>query len=182
MTSSAPGAVLAGKLLELGAAATRTDARVSRSAINFWSREDYERLLSSDLAWHPDVVIVMLGTNDLHLNVERDAQAMAGIRDVFMQAGAEVLAIGPPVLPESSDHVYTTLHRVFGGRVIDGRLLSYDAPRAKDGVHFTAIGAKLYGERLADALMQPTTAQAVVPMAGLALAVGIVGVVVGRRL
>lgn len=160
VNSSAPGAVFAGKLLAKGAAATRTNARVSRSAVNFWSREDYQKLLTADAAWKPEVVIVMLGTNDLHINPITDATAMRGIRDAYRQLGADVWAVGPPAFA-SAEHtrdaetVVATMRDVFGAdHFIDARPLSADltaAGRAGDGVHFTAQGAEVFGDRLASA-------------------------------
>lgn len=160
--SSAPGDLLASMLLERGAAAVRTDARVGRSAWNFWKREDAAGLLAADLAWRPTRVIVMLGTNDLGLSMLADGVAMAKIRDSF--PGAEVWSVGPPWFPASAllaqtDAVYAMLRRVFGpGRVIDARPLTPQGPRTGDGVHFQPSTARGLAENLATALSQPSTA------------------------
>jgi len=59
-SSSAPGDLLASLLLEQGAAAVRTNALVSRSAYNFWSREPAQQLIQDDLAWRPTKIIFVL--------------------------------------------------------------------------------------------------------------------------
>lgn len=190
VTSSAPGAVLAGKLVAGGAAAARTDARVGRSAINFWSREDYASLLAADRAWRPDLVIVMLGTNDLGRDAQADAQAFAGLRDVFQQAGAKVIAIGPPAFSQATlmtttDTVYATLAKVFGAKnVIDARPLTSDLGRTKDNVHFTSAGAEIAGERLAVAVEQHGSPSIIVTggAIGVIAVVLAIGVVLGRLL
>lgn len=191
VTSSAPGAVLAGKLLVSGAKATRTDARPGRSAINFWSREDYARLLVDDRAWRPDIVIIMLGTNDLGRDLQADAQGFAGIRDVFRQAGAQVIAIGPPAFEQAtlqiaSEDVYATLDEVFGRKnVIDARPLTVDITgRTKDGVHFTPAGAEIAAARLAVAVEQHGSSVFGITDGSIAVILGVlfVGVLLGRLL
>lgn len=197
LNSSAPGAVLAGKLKAAGAAATRTDARVSRSAVNFWSREDYKKLIEADVAWRPDLVFVMLGTNDLHLNQQADAQAMAGIRDVFRQAGAEVWGIGPPAFAKAEDNrdaerVVDTMRTVFGAnRFIDARLLSADLvgglARSSDGVHFKPAGAEVFADRMLHLISSQRTSMGLTTIGGLGLGVALffsmllLGVVWTRR-
>src|SRR5262245_51900119 len=94
-SSSAPGDLLASILAEHGAQAVRTNARVGRSAWNFWTRENSPALLASDQAFKPTKVIVMLGTNDAGLSMISDGVAMAKIRDAYQAMGAEVIAIGP---------------------------------------------------------------------------------------
>ncbi len=135
------------------------DARVGRSAVNFWSREDTTRLLTDDIAWRPDVVLVMLGTNDLGMNAIADEKAFAKIRDVFR--GAEVWAIGPPSFASPSmqaqtDAVVAAMRRVFGDRFVDARPLTADLTgsgyRTGDGVHFQARGAETFATRLLGAL------------------------------
>jgi lysophospholipase L1-like esterase len=154
--ASAPGDLLASLLLERGAAAVRTDARVGRSAWNFFAREDASGLLATDQAFRPTTVIFFLGTNDCGLDATKDAGAFAQLRDSF--AGAEVWAIGPPVfrdptLTAQAEIVYDTLRQVFGAaRVIDARPLSSTSYRAGDGVHFQPAGARPLAIALADVL------------------------------
>jgi lysophospholipase L1-like esterase len=167
--SSAPGDLLASMLLERGAAAVRTNARVGRSASNFWGRERAGGLLAADLAWRPTKVIVMLGTNDLDLSMTADGVAMARIRDAF--PNVEVWSIGPPWFPSAAllaqtDAVYNMLRQVFGpDRVIDARPLTPHGPRTRDGVHFQPSTARELAANLAAVLAQPPRALAQPPRA-----------------
>lgn len=161
----APGQVMANHLT--GAAAVRVNAKVGRSAYNFFStREDYKTILADIASYDPDLVLVMLGTNDMGLTMSVDAQKMAALRDSFRAGGAEVWAIGPPTFPSSgsgSGHdddaarVVTMMHTVFGAdHFIDMRPLTRDMVpagkngRASDGIHFSAAGGAVLGQRLAD--------------------------------
>lgn len=161
--SSAPGDLLASMLLERGAAAVRTDARVGRSAMNFYSRENAQQLLSDDVAWAPTKVVVMLGTNDIGRSLDGTRTAMTAIRDAFKGAGAEVWAIGPPLFVGASEAlngganaVIDIMKSVFGGRFVDARYPTEQAGalqnRAKDGVHFTAASARPMAETLTQTL------------------------------
>lgn len=156
-TEGPPGTELGRELLQNGAAAVRIDARVGRSAINFWGREDTGRLLAADYAWKPTKVIVMLGTNDLGADPSRDAAAFSSLRDAYASRGAEVWAIGPPTFGGSNDNarapdVVSTMRAVFGNHFVDARPLTADllGPqfRTGDGVHFQHIGASVFGQRL----------------------------------
>lgn len=160
--SSSPGDLLASQLLAAGAAAARINARVGRSAWNFWQREEAAKLIAADLAWQPTIVFVMLGTNDIGLNLTKDRQALERIRDAYAAGGAQLVGIGPPAfsverLAEGSPGVVAMHRKVFGpDRVVDARPLSQDlleAPgRAGDRVHFTAAGAAALAPRLAAAI------------------------------
>ena len=160
--SSSPGDLLASQLLAAGAAAARINARVGRSAWNFWQREEAAKLIAADLAWQPTIVFVMLGTNDIGLNLTKDRQALERIRDAYATSGAQLVGIGPPAfsverLVEGSPGVVAMHRKVFGpDRVVDARPLSRDlleAPgRAGDHVHFTAAGAAALAPRLAAAI------------------------------
>jgi len=162
-SSSAPGDLLASLLAEQGAAAVRTNARVSRSAWNFWGREAAGDLIAADLAWKPTKVIVMLGTNDVGIDPRKVRDAFTAIRDAYRGAGAEVWAIGPFISnkpPAGVQIVVKTMASVFGMRFIDGRPLSELAQRAGDGLHYTAAGARTLSLILADTLVRkvsPTT-------------------------
>jgi lysophospholipase L1-like esterase len=160
-TSSVPGDLLASYLLEAGASAARLDAKVSRSAYNFFRIENANALLASDQAWKPTLAIIFLGTNDLGLNMDIDAQSMAKIRDAFRAVGADVWAIGPPSFSAAkysskAPDVVAMMKRVFGeNRFIDARPLTTDliiVGRSSDGVHFTSLGAKTLAGRLATVL------------------------------
>jgi lysophospholipase L1-like esterase len=157
-TSSVPGDLLASYLLEAGASAARLDAKVSRSAYNFFRIENANTLLAADQAWKPTLAIIFLGTNDLGLNMDIDAQSMAKIRDAFRAVGADVWAIGPPMFAaekysSKAPEVVAMMKRVFGeNRFIDARPLTTDLTvigRSSDGVHFTSLGAKTLASRLA---------------------------------
>lgn len=155
---SSPGAILAQKLLQAGASAARVDARVGRSAYNFWGREATGALLQADLAWKPTLVIVMLGTNDLGLNMVRDMDAMGRILRAFAPT-AEVWGIGPPSFASGALQVQTgpvvaMMQSVFEDRFVDARGLSTQPEgRTADGVHFTRAGAEAWARGLAQTLL-----------------------------
>lgn len=144
----------------------RVNGRVSRSAVNLFSGKNGENgaaVIAAEVSYRPDIVLVVLGTNDMGLNAQADAAAFARIRDAFTVGGAKVYAIGPPAFARG-DHVresvvvYDTLGRVFGaGNVIDWRALSGDQvsppARSADLVHFTSAGAQVAGQRLAAAVL-----------------------------
>lgn len=156
--SGQPGDLLASMLLEQGAEAVRVNARVSRSAVNFFGRENVSALLGSDQAFKPSLVIIVLGTNDLGLNPTADGQAFAKLRDFYKGLGADVWAIGP--FTYNSDHLNTlapqtieVMKGVFGRKFIDGRPLSSQVGRSADGVHFGATAAKQTAERMLAAVV-----------------------------
>ena len=158
-----PGDLLASLLLEGGASAAQIDAKIGRSAYNFWRIEPTSTLLAQDLAFQPTIAIVFLGTNDLGLDMGVDATSMAAIRDQLAQSGAEIWAIGPPsfadaTMQSQTDAVVAMMKQVFGSsRFIDFRPLTSDIlttaqGRASDGVHFGAsTGAPIVAKRLATA-------------------------------
>ena len=166
-----PGDLLASYLLTAGAAAVRVNGRVSRSAINLWKGNNGENgaaVVAAEAGARPDLVIIMLGTNDLGMGATADAAAFRRLRDAFAGYGAEVWAIGPPAfaradLSVKAVTVYQTLAQVFGAnRVIDARPLSADVlttaqGRAGDGIHFAGSGASKVAARLAQAVLaQPS--------------------------
>lgn len=125
--------------------------------------ENGAAVIAAEVSYRPDIVFVVLGTNDMGLNAQADAAAFTRIRDAFTAGGAKVYAIGPPAFARG-DHaresvvVYDTLGRVFGaGNVIDWRALSGDQvsppARSADLVHFTSAGAQVAGQRLAGAVL-----------------------------
>lgn len=162
-----PGDLLASYLLAAGAAAVRVNGRVSRSAVNLWKGNNGENgtaVVAAEVAARPDLVIIMLGTNDLGMGATADAAAFRRLRDAFAGYGAEVWAIGPPAFARADLNakavtVYATLVQVFGPtRVIDARPLSADVVtvaqgRAGDGIHFGAGGAGKVAARLAQTLL-----------------------------
>ncbi len=158
--SSTPGDLFASHLLAMGAAAARINGRVSRGAYNLFTGangEDGRQVLATETAWRPDLVFVVLGTNDLGLADRPLTNAYAVLRDAF--PGAQVIAVGPPYFARSEDAresaaVYAILARTFGpANVIDWRPGTLAMPRTPDGVHFTAAGAKGAAVALAAAVM-----------------------------
>lgn len=160
--SSAPGDLLASMLLEQGASAVRTNARVGRSATNFYERENASDLLAADRSWRPTKVVIMLGTNDLGRAFDKTTAAMAGLKSAYEGMGAEVWAIGPFTynngsLNAQAPEVAQIMHNVFGARFIDGRPLSVQTGRTSDGVHFGQAAAKQTALNIANALMTKQT-------------------------
>lgn len=180
-TSSAPGDLLASLLAEGGASAVRTNARVGRSAANFYERENATALLTSDRAFRPTKVVVMLGTNDIGRDPAKTANAMAGIRSAYEGMGAEVWAIGPltynnAAMNAQAANVAQLMRNVFGGRFIDGRPLSIQTERAGDGVHFRPDSARRTAINLKAALTSANTHGELISslMLGAGLALGAV--------
>jgi lysophospholipase L1-like esterase len=157
----APGQVMASKL---GAGEVRVNARVGRSANNFWAREDTAKQLAEIRAWQPDTVIVVLGTNDIGLSMKADGQKMREIKTALEQGGAEVWAFGPPSFPAGTREangvapVVTMMRDVFGAQFIDLRPITKDlvstAFRSQDKIHFTASGGTLAGTRMARSFIE----------------------------
>ena len=173
--SSGPGDLLASMLVDAGAQAVRTNARVGRSAANFYEREAAQDLLAADRQWRPTKVVVMLGTNDIGRDPGKTVAAMAGIRAAYENMGAEVWAIGPVgyaapalALNTSAPAVADLMRQAFGARFIDARALAVTTDRARDGVHFTPSSARPTAEHLLTALQAPDQA-----------AVGLTAVLVG---
>lgn len=171
--SAGPGDLLASLLLDQGAT-VRTNALVSRSAVNFWTREAAQDLIAADRAWRPTKVVFVLGTNDVGLNAAADYAAFVRLRDAYKAPGVELWAIGPFTsrLPAAGiEVVAATMRKVFGARFIDGRPLSRLISPGPDGVHYTPTSARLLALNLADALL---SASPVRPWMGLAIGAGIV--------
>lgn len=159
--SSVPGDLLASYLIKYGGIypQVRINAKVSRSAWNFFRIEPFEKLLNEDLLWNPDIVIVFLGTNDLGLSAAKDKEAFEKIKRNFDNGKREFIAIGPPSfastkLNNDSPFVVDTLKKVFGvSNFIDSRYLTKDligpSYRSRDSVHFTNRGAHRFAEQLA---------------------------------
>lgn len=154
-----PGSQMLGWLLQAGAGGARVDAKIGRSAYSLFRSEQGDALLAADRAWNPDLVIVMLGTNDLGLDVGVDKTYMQRIRDSF--PGAEIWGIGPPDFADPTLHAQTAaivgmMRDVFGPRFIDARPMTQDyltQYRTSDGVHFYGQGADVFGYRLAAGLV-----------------------------
>jgi len=158
-SSGQPGDLLASLLLEQGAMAARVNARVGRSAANFWGREDTAALLGSDQAFQPTKVIVILGTNDLGVSPQKTADSMLAIKRAYEAMGAEVWAIGPvtynsDALNAKAPAVVAIMQSVFGSRFIDGRPLSVQTNRAGDGVHFGASSAAQTAQNMLAAVLR----------------------------
>ncbi len=158
--SGSPGAEMA-TVLEAEGATVQINARIGRSAYNFWAREDTAQQLDAIAAFNPEIVIVELGTNDIGLNISADTTQMVKLRDALGASGAEVWAFGPPAfnpkleMDEGSAAVVTMMVSVFGNRCIDLRRMTRDMltiakGRSPDGVHFTSAGGEVVGRRMAE--------------------------------
>lgn len=169
-----PGGYMLRALRAAGAAATRVDARVGRSAHNFFRREDHARLLAADVAWRPTIAIVWLGTNDIGLDLDTDAAALARIRDVLGAEGARVVAVTPPAFPtvprlrDGRAAVEAMIRAVFT-EVADAGPVTPTKGRTADGVHFTSAGARVLGSALAQVLAPSRAASVAGPLSIAAL-------------
>lgn len=184
--SSAPGDLLASMLLEQGATAAQIDARIGRSAINFWDREDTASLIAADAAFQPTKVIVMLGTNDIGRDLGATQQAMTRIRDTYENMGADVWAIGPMTYVPPADNlnagapdVLTVMQSVFGAdKTIDAQPLAALEGRTGDGVHFTYAAALPTAQALAQALVSTSSNAATLKRALIIAGIGAAGVAI----
>lgn len=175
-----PGHHFAQRLRQQGAAKVVVNARVGRSAWNFYKREDVDQQLLAIAAVHPDLAIVILGTNDIGLSMPLDQARMVTLRDQLAHTGAQVWAFGPPAFPPGSREeggsaeVMTMMHTVFGDHLLDLRALTRDMTKAgaggrsSDGVHFTAAGGKTVGDRMAKAFTSEGDGIGWVPVLALA--------------
>lgn len=177
--SDGPGYAL-GEALARAGASVKIDSLRSRSASNFFWREVPTDHWASIAAFHPDIAIVELGTNDIGLNLVADGARMAEIKGALAKAGAsQIYAFGPPTFPDPAKNtgavdVVAMMRDVFGSRFIDLRplttdMLSVDRGRAGDGVHFAATGSKQLGGRMAQSFMAADSGSG----ASLLIAVGI---------
>jgi lysophospholipase L1-like esterase len=182
---ASPGGVL-GSHLNLKGAVVKINARVGRSANNFYGREDVVGQLRDIDAFAPHLAIVELGTNDIGLSLAVDQAKMTQLRDGLARAGAtEVWAIGPPAfadatLSQGAAAVVDMMRRVFGDRFIDARPLTADMTttgRTADGVHFTSSGGSTAGSRLAAAFLGAGS----FPVSLLVIAAGAAGALVYLR-
>ncbi len=166
--ASSPGGVLAKQLTAAGAT-VKVNAKVGRSAWNFYGSEDAAAQLAAASAWRPHLAIVQLGTNDIGLSLSVDRNRMIQLRDDLARGGADVWALGPPAFAagvseaHGVDAVAAMMKDVFGSRFIDMRsmtkdLLTTSQGRATDGVHFTADGGGIAGRRAASAFMNANDA------------------------
>lgn len=165
--ASSPGGEMAAVLGTYGAT-VQVNARIGRSAHNFWTREDHAAQLAAVKAFRPQLVIVELGTNDIGLAMSVDRDQMQRLRGALAVDGAEVWAFGPPAfrsemgMDEGAAEVATMMLSVFGNRFMDLRRLTRDmvsstGGRAADGVHFTSSGGKVLGKRMADDFVEATS-------------------------
>jgi lysophospholipase L1-like esterase len=183
--AASPGGVL-GSHLNAKGATVKINARVGRSAHNFYGREDTVGQLREIDTFAPHIAIVGLGTNDIGLSLSVDQAKMTQLRDSLARAGAtEVWAIGPPsfadaTLERGAGSVVDMMRRVFKDRFIDARPLTADmttAGRTGDGVHFTKDGGSRLGSRLAGAFLGARS----IPVPLVVIAAGAVGVLVYLR-
>lgn len=175
-----PGAAFANGLRQAGARVV-VNAKVGRSAWNFYKREDAAAQLAAIGRLEPDLVVVVLGTNDIGLSLALDQVRMAQLRVDLERSGAEVYAFGPPAFAlgtreeSGSAEVMTMMHTVFGDRLFDLRPLTADMTRAgvggrsSDGVHFTAAGGKAVGDRMAKKFLSESAGGSWAPVLVLAL-------------
>lgn len=193
--SSAPGDLLGSLLLEQGAVAVRANAKVGRSAISFLQNEPAAVLLTTDQAFRPSKVIVVLGTNDAERDLTKTEAAMISIRDAYKAMGADVWSVGPmtytgrgTALNAPASRVLEIMQRVFGkNKTIDARPLSMNAQRAGDGIHFTQAGAAATAQQLTSAITSAKAIQINRPITGIALGfasvfvIGLVAWAINRR-
>lgn len=180
-----PGQKLAAKLRDAGYKVI-VNAIGGRSSVSFLKgstkgepAKGDQQLIDVFAAEHIDIVIIMLGTNDV-ANASltgSEASAMKFFGQIIQQceaAGATVIGIGPPSFPAKKTSTYKgktgipleqendvfvpKLKKLYKeGQFIDSRTLTSDilSPkqgRAGDGIHFAGKGAEAWATRLAATL------------------------------
>lgn len=152
-TYPTPGYLL-GKFLEARGAAVRINARGGRSAHTFFTMDNGAAVLANEARRNPDVVIVMLGTNDVGYP---NAAQMQRIKDAFPKAS--VWGIGPPTLPKSpqgAEKIVAMMRGIFpqfvDWRPLTADMISTSTGRSPDLVHFSQAGAATAAKRLDAAL------------------------------
>ena len=169
--TSTPGKLLAERL-EAAGAQVRIQAKVGRSAYHFVTYQDGLRVVATEIAEHrPDLVLIILGTNDLSLGVQPTRSAFAKIKAAFDRAGIPTYHVGPPAFAQTSlntsaENIVKIGRELFGGRFIDARPMTQDIltsaqGRAGDLIHFQPAGARAWAARLADALTRAVEGPAV---------------------
>jgi lysophospholipase L1-like esterase len=160
--SAAPGDLLGSMLLEAGASAVRVNAKVGRSAVSYLTNES--ALITSDLAWRPTRIVIMLGTNDTQRDFKATAAAFKELHADYKMSGAEVWAVGPMAYVGSGARltapalsIVDIMQKEFGPKFIDARPLSATDGRASDGIHFTATSAPPTAAAIAKALLSKRT-------------------------
>lgn len=127
---------------------------------------EYSRYVGLIRANEPDLVTVMLGTNDLcrGISAEQTADRMERFLDSIAGPGRPILLISPPllqagewvmddeVLEESED--LGELYRELAGRknCMFADAAEWDIELAYDGVHFSPEGHKEFARRLEEIL------------------------------
>jgi lysophospholipase L1-like esterase len=191
--STTPGQFLADQLKAHGAASVRIQSKLGRSAYTFLKAQNGAAIIAKEISDHrPDVVIIMLGTNDALLGVKPTRAAFKTIKAAFDAAGIPVYHVGPPSFAPSvsrciqkdsegactktitmnagAANIVAIGQDLFGPRFVDARPLTTDIltgaqGRAGDGIHFKGDGARKVADRLADSLLGlPTTAQTTIPL------------------
>lgn len=175
--AASPGGQMAARLRARGHEVV-VDAKVGRSYGSFL-REDPDQHVAALAAAKPQVVVVALGTNDIGLASKVELERIRALRARLRDAtGAPVFAFGPPSfapghrLLAGRDELVALERLVYGHRFLDLVPLTQDAPRTRDGVHFTAAGGEQLGARMAVVLeraLAPVSKAAVVGL-GLGLA------------
>lgn len=103
--------------------------------IDEWARDPWLRQTMA--TFEPTVVLVSLGTNDVALGPERQADDLDELLTTLTAEGATVVWIGPPELPFEADAMLSLLRRE-APYYFESE--DYDIPRAPDGLHPTAAG------------------------------------------
>jgi len=134
-------------------------------------------------ATRPDVVVVILGTNDAAQSQQAYAAQLRAMVDAIRAAGVEnIVWVGPPSVQKAD--IDARIERIapwqqsflpqMGVTWIDSRPMTYGG-QAADGVHFTRAGYQVWASSLADTLassFERSSGSLVIPLALAALVVG----------
>jgi len=151
-----------------------------------WSTARYvsdDSWLPALVAARPDVVVVVLGTNDAAVSQQAYAEQLRTMVDGIKFAGAkDIVWVGPPSVQKPD--IDARIERIapwqqsflpqMGVTWIDSRPMTYGG-QAADGVHFTRAGYQVWASSLADTLassFERSSGSLVIPLALAALVVG----------
>lgn len=123
---------------------------------------DHGRAIGLIRSSEPDLVVVMLGTNDLTggLSAGQAAKRMADFLDSLLSAGRPVLLVAPPVLQFGEwvmDDEIIEESQLLGGKYQElakqkGCMFAdagrWDIDLSFDGVHFSPAGHTAFAERM----------------------------------
>lgn len=123
---------------------------VGGASLFWWTDPEHRRYLWQMNGFHPDVVVVVLGTNDAHFPPHVRASLPARMLKLQLAAargGRTVVWVGPPKLREPIEpgaEAFRLMVMDTGSPLLDSRQCAF--PMLHDGIHPTIPGRKTWAE------------------------------------